>query len=391
MARKKEIVIKPNAVAEARGKMSREFLTILDMALHQVAAGLANGDDPNKLEYEFYVRDYADKFGLNFSSDAYRKLRDAVNHVMGNGFHFTMPLVDGGIANFYPFQEIDYYDGEGRMRVTFGIRFKNVVVDYINERKARVYYPLVDTLQMASGYSKRLYPILLERVHKATGDDMTFSAAGSLHGKKFDRIDSMDGFRELLDIPKSYITKQVKDICETVIREIDAYTDYHAEVFYNDAPGGRGRYPKITHICWRMERKPKVVDAETESLRLSLKAYAATLKLRFGVGNESEDYCLTAWAKTAIARGLDVPGAKFRLTVLADKQERGKVKSVLRYGQDLMSKPDEDIKDLTDTIARSASDNDSEWLQEFERKIQEQPVDKKGLTDEEYEDWLLHK
>ena len=99
--------------------------------------------------------------------------------------------------------------------------------------------------------------------------------------------------------------------------------------------------------------------------------------LAFGKGNEGADYCLKAWAKTAAANDLDAADAKRRVTLLADIQGRGHVKSVLKYGQALMAATDADIKDFTDTVeapkTRFASydqrDYDTDEFAEFERKL----------------------
>lgn len=245
-------VIEPNQIAEAKGqKMSKAYLDTLHIALNIVAH--TDGDRADNLDYEFSVNEYKDKYGLQFDSNAYKKLRKAIHDTMKSDSLLTMINERGNEVDFFPFQEVEYIPSELKVHIVFTRRFKKILNELLASKGKKIYYALPDTLQMKSEYSKKMYPILLEYM----GKPMEFAGTGSLKGKKFDRIDTLENFKELLCIPKSYVIKNIKDVCDTIQAEIEAYTPYHAEAFYNQL-AGRGRYGgKITHICWTIEKKEK--------------------------------------------------------------------------------------------------------------------------------------
>lgn len=153
MVRKKSLtVVKPNSIAEARGGMSRAFLDLLDVSLHQV---VLNGDDPERLEYSFDIADYADKFGLALNSSAFRKLRLASKDALKKDNLLSIKISDTQEMDFVVFQDIVYNDANQNITVTFGEKFKKLLGEMLKLRGLKILYSLPDTLQMDSEYTKR--------------------------------------------------------------------------------------------------------------------------------------------------------------------------------------------------------------------------------------------
>ena len=258
--RKKELqVTEPNSIAEAKGrKMSKAFLDTLYITLNLVAS--EENVHPDNLDYEFCVTDYKEKFGLQFDKNVYKKLRKAIRDTMRNDSLLTIINEQGNEVDFFPFQEIEYDANELKIHIVLGRRFKKIITDLLESKGKKVYFSLTDTLRMKSEYTKKMYPILLEYI----GKPMTFTGSGSLQGKRFDRIDTIENFKELLCIPKSYVIKNIKDTCTMIQAEIEAYTPYRVEVYYNQI-AGRGRYGgKTTHICWTIRQKEKVKEVKED-------------------------------------------------------------------------------------------------------------------------------
>lgn len=245
---KNDVVIEPNSIAESKDKkMSKAYLDILHIVLHQIANN--DDEDPNNLDYDFNVSEYRKKYEL--SNDTYRKMKRQVRYTMKNDSLMSIRLKDGSISDFFPFQEVIYNEGKGSIHIVLSRRFKFIIEELLKEKGRKVYYALPDTLQMKSAYAKKMYPILLEYF----GKPMIFTGSGSLNGKSFDRIDTIENFKEMLSMPKSYVIKNIKDTCHTIVSEIEEYTPYVVNVFFNQI-SGRGRYGgKTTHVCWTISKK----------------------------------------------------------------------------------------------------------------------------------------
>lgn len=320
MVKKKSLtVVKPNSIAEARGGMSRSFLDLLDVSLNQV---VLNGDDPERLDYKFSIEDYADKFGLAFNKNAFKKLRLASKDALKKDNLLSIRMEDSREMDFVVFQSILYNPEENSITVKFGEEFKRLLCEMLKMRGLKILYSLPDTLQMDSEYTKKMYPILLERVHKTADDRMIFSAKGTLKGEAFDRIDVFDNFKELLKIPSSYKTSNIKDMCNCIVQEIQRCTPYTAEVFYNEAAIGRGR-PKVTHICWRIEPK-EGIEAAAENAKYA----AMILETAKAAGiDKLTQKDAEAISKKAVLHGLDPAAIKRRINTVA--KYKGHVNSIV--------------------------------------------------------------
>lgn len=254
---KKNEIVEPNSIANARIQvMSKAYLDTLHIALYQIVQA---DDEPENLDYEFEVKEYKDKFGLAFDKNAYRKLRKQIHDTMKHDSLMTMPLKDGTETDFFPIQEIIYDEENGKIHIVLSRRFKSIVVELLNSKGKKVYYALPDTLKMKSEYAKKMYPILLEYV----GKPFPFKGQGTLNGIYFDRVDDIDNFRNMLNIPKSYNITNIKIVCDTICKEINNYTPYLVYTHYNMV-SSKGRYKKISHICWNISKKEDMKSSKAE-------------------------------------------------------------------------------------------------------------------------------
>lgn len=240
-------VAKPSTLAEARGQLGKGFLDVLDIILSQINE---RKDCPENLVYEINIKDYADKFGLAFDKNVYRKLRREIHAKMAGNDLISIIDKNGSIIDFHPIQEI-VWKTNGTISVMLGIRFKNMIVKTLEDKKSSIiYYALPTTLMMNSKYSKKMYPILLEHVYHR----ITFTGQGNLRGNTYTVIQPVEKFKSLLSTPKGYKTSDLKNICNTICDDIIRSTGYNASVEYNETAVGPGR-PKTTHICWRLVEK----------------------------------------------------------------------------------------------------------------------------------------
>ena len=250
----------PNKTLEARfnGRMTKGFTDLRDIVLSVVNQP---DDVPENLHYDIYISDYKDKFGLKFDDNVYKKIRNEVTRQMRDDSLLSGFDEDGDPMVFFPFQRISW-KANGLMHVVLGEDFKKILVG----KGAKTFYSIGDTLQMKSKYSKIMYPRLLEHINQ---QKIEFKARGSLNGQYYTFYEPIEQFRSICGVPKSYKISHIKDLCETIIAEIEENTDYKAKVFYNSARTPDAKKPVVTHIAWNIAKKPMdeehVIDADPES------------------------------------------------------------------------------------------------------------------------------
>lgn len=246
MSDKKPEVVEPNTIVEARGSMNKAFLDTFHAALAQVAQ---SDDIPELLEYEWDAKQYKNMYGLKYTDNIYKKMANDADNCFKNDTIFIGDYKKG--EEIHVFSRV-HYDGQaGKISIRFSNEFKTLLVQSIEQKGKKVYFSLPDTLRMGSMYSKRMYPILLEYI----GHPIVFTGEGSLKGQKFDRIDSIQNFRDILSLPDSYNIARIKTICKTIVDEVQEFTPYEASVSYNALARGQGRYPSVTHVCWNIHKK----------------------------------------------------------------------------------------------------------------------------------------
>ncbi len=269
--KKKEAVVKPNSLAEAGGLYSKVLLDVVDMILPKV--GDESEEDKGCLCYDLNLKEYAKSYGFKFDKNLFKKFRVSTKKEFDREPSVSMILPNGHEVVFKLFQELEYSEEDLSVKAMLTTRFKEQLVNLLDQRGRKVFYALTDTLPMRSEYSKKMYPILLERVHKSPTDRMQFSGKGSQQGIYFDRIDPIERFKELLDIPKSYKISNIKTTCTMIANEIETFTPYIARYYFNEYAPGRGR-PGVTHICWTMERKEAPADKKKTVIRTDVSEVA---------------------------------------------------------------------------------------------------------------------
>lgn len=260
MARKTEKEKAPRAKApdktlEARfnGKLTKGFTDLRDIVLSVVNRP---DDDPENLDYDIFLPDYKEKFGMKFDRNVYQKIQSEVRRQMKYDTLLTTISERGNEVDFFPFQEIEWC-GNGMIHVVLGRRFKKILAEKGNPYTI---YSIAYTLPMKSKYSKVMFPRLMEHLWQSR---MRFNYRGDQRDNSFTYFETINQFREICGIPESYNTAKVKQVCATIVNDIADYTDYTAEVFFNSAqvPGSTSKKPMVTHVCWNLIRKSgEVID-----------------------------------------------------------------------------------------------------------------------------------
>lgn len=239
----------PDKTLEARfnGKLTKGFTDLRDIVLSVVNRP---DDDPENLDYDIYLPDYKDKFGMKFDRHVYQKIQSEVRRQMKYDTLLTTISERGNEVDFFPFQEVEWC-GNGMIHVVLGRRFKKILSEKGNPYTV---YSIAYTLPMKSKYSKVMFPRLMEHQWQSR---MRFNCRGDQKDNSFTYFETLEQFREICGIPKSYQVVHIKNVCNTIIEDIAEYTDYTAEVFFNSAqvPGSTSKKPMVTHICWNLKRK----------------------------------------------------------------------------------------------------------------------------------------
>lgn len=249
-------VVEPNALTEAiysESKLSKSYLDLFTILLAVV--GKDKEENPQQLIYDFNVKDHKKLFGLEKEHSVYYRLKKAVSSISSYNPILSIKLKNRkDRVHVCVFQHVQYIKGKDGVVVRLEITADfNELLLGLSKEKGKVYYNLSEILQMKSSYSKRVYPILKRFVSKKkVNRQIIFFGDGTLMGKKFNVIQKVDYFREILCLNDCYTIGQIKKICETIVSEINELTIYHIEVFFNSAPSG-GRYDKITHIMWNIQ------------------------------------------------------------------------------------------------------------------------------------------
>lgn len=359
--KKELLVIKPVNLAEARGKLSKSSLDLLDITMHEIAM---HTDNPDKLEYVIKAKDYVDKIGVSSATNAYTKIKETARTALRNKDILRIAGADGRITEFVLFQSISYAgEKNGVLTVELSRKLKTAINELMALRGKKIYYAMTDTLSMKSGYSKRYYPILLMRVHQKPDDRMEFAGRGSLQGKHYDHIVQIAEFRSFLGIPDSYKTNRIKDIVNTITEEIESCTKYHAEAEYSESGTGKGR-KSVTHICFRMREKESSIQEETELDQLEEKVSEMTKKMKeFELLTLKDIRNITRAAKE---NGLEEADIEKRLRYIAEAKNK-KIKNLVGYAICIMQEFEEpkEMKPKHGYMERSYTDEQMTALEKY--------------------------
>lgn len=227
---------KPRSLVEARCCLKASENDVFDMILSYINR---DNDIEENLTYTLVIDDFKDKFGLKYSKNAYKKIRDGVGQLKGKTIDIWSD--DGEkFESYVLFQTIKWNDGKGKITVKLGEDIKRLL---IQQKQSITYYEIRYTLPMSSRYSKRLYVMFKE---------WAFSPSKT----RYDRVEDL---REKLQVPLSYGYNKFKQrILEESINEINGSTDIFV-TFIEHKISVRGGY-KVDGLTFQIKKKVCATD-----------------------------------------------------------------------------------------------------------------------------------
>jgi plasmid replication initiation protein len=227
-------VKKADVIVKARYKLnplSLKFITSL-------IAGLKRGDSINEI-YQFKVKDFKELTGLK-RKDLYWAIKESLKELLekpiyipkGKNENDNSFLVLNWVAS------AEYQEGEGIVEFEISSKLRPYLLE---AQKKFLKYRLENILNLRSSYSIRLYEILKDWLELQ-----------ARYGKRAEKIISLDEFREMLEIPRSYKYGMLKQrIIEKAKTELGKHTDIIFE--YEEIKTGR----KVTYLKFIIEPNVK--------------------------------------------------------------------------------------------------------------------------------------
>ena len=250
-------VKKADVVVKARYKLnplSLKFITTL-------ITGLKRSDDINE-EYVFRVKDFQELTKLK-RKDLYWAIKETLKELLekplyipnDNGF-IMCNLISGG----------HYVESRGEVRFMIYPKLRPFLLE---AQKKFLKYKLENILPLKSSYSIRIYEILKDWLE-----------LNSRYGNKAEKIISLDEFREILEIPRSYqYSSHIKKlILEKAKTEFEKHTDLLFE--YKEIKTGR----KVTHLKFIIKPNPAKLQTDNriqDNYFKSRKAFVALLRRNY--------------------------------------------------------------------------------------------------------------
>ena len=259
-------VKKADVVVKARYKLnplSLKFITTL-------IAGLKRSDDINEL-YQFKVKDFKELTGLK-RKDLYWAVKEALKELLEKPIYIPKGNENDNDNSFLMFNWVasaEYKEGEGIVE----FEISNKLRPYLLEaQKKFLKYRLENILPLKSSYSIRIYEILKDWLEMY-----------SRQGRKAEKIITLDEFRQMLEIPRSYVYGMLKRrILEKAKAELAEHTDLIFD--YEEIKTVR----KVTHLHFYIRPNPKNIQADNriqENYFNNRKAFVALLRQNYS-GNE---------------------------------------------------------------------------------------------------------
>jgi plasmid replication initiation protein len=231
---KKSEVKKADVIVKARYKLSPLAIKFVSV----IISNLKRGDDINE-EYIFKVKDFQELTGQK-TKRIYNLIEEAVNNLLTNPL--TIPLDDEkkSILKANWISGAIYNDGEIRFMIYPKLR------PYLLEVKEKfLRYKLENILPLKSSYSIRIYEILKD-----------WYEMNKRYGNKTEKIIKLEEFKDILEIPKSYIYGMIKKrILLKAKSELEEYTDIMFD--FEEIKTGR----KVTHIKLIIKDNPNKIES----------------------------------------------------------------------------------------------------------------------------------
>jgi len=250
-------VKKSEAIVRARYKLSPLAIKFITT----IIANLKRSDDVNE-EYVLKVKDFKELTGQK-TKRIYELIDEALNDLLKNPL--TIPLGDekNSVLKANWVSGAIYNAGEVRFMIYPKLR------PFLLEVKEKyLKYRLENILFLKSSYVIRVYEILKD-----------WFEMYSRYGSKAEKIVSVNEFREILEIPRSYVYGMLKKrILEKAKKELEEHTDIIFE--YEEIKTGR----KVTHLKFIIRPNPAKLQADNkiqENYFNSRKAFVALLRKNY--------------------------------------------------------------------------------------------------------------
>ena len=257
-------VKKSEAIVKARYKLSPLAIKFISV----IISNLKRSDDVNE-EYVLKVKDFKELTGQK-TKRIYELIDEALNDLLKNPL--TIPLGDekNSILKANWVSGAVYNEGEVKFMIYPKLR------PFLLEVKEKfLKYKLENILPLKSSYVIRLYEILKDWLE-----------LNSRYGNRAEKIISLNEFREILEIPRSYQYGNSSGIKQRILNKAKTELEKHTDIIfeYEEIKSGR----KVTHLKFTIKQNPKKVKPKPK------------LQTQKGVKHKKDDF--KTWRKEILEK-----------------------------------------------------------------------------------------
>ena len=255
-------VKKSDAIVKARYKLSPLAIKFISV----IISNLKRSDDINE-EYILKVKDFRELTGQK-TKRIYELIDEALNDLLKNPL--TIPLGDekNSILKANWVSGAVYNEGEVKFMIYPKLR------PFLLEVKEKfLKYRLENILSLRSSYVIRLYEILKD-----------WFELNNRYGNKTEKVISVDEFREMLEIPKSY--QYSSHIKKLILNKAKTELEKHTDIIFDFEEIKSGR--KVTHLKFTIKPNPKKVKPKPK------------LQTQTGAKHKKDDF--KAWRKEILEK-----------------------------------------------------------------------------------------
>jgi len=253
-------VKKSEAIVKARYKLSPLAIKFISV----IISNLKRSDDINE-EYILKVKDFRELTGQK-TKRIYELIDEALNDLLKNPL--TIPLGDekNSILKANWVSGAVYNEGEVKFMIYPKLR------PFLLEVKEKfLKYKLENILPLKSSYVIRLYEILKDWLE-----------LNSRYGNKAEKIISLDEFREILEIPKSYQYGNSSGIKRRILEKAKTELEKHTDILFDFEEIKSGR--KVTHLKFIIKPNPAKLQTDNriqDNYFKSRKTFVALLRRNY--------------------------------------------------------------------------------------------------------------
>ena len=253
-------VKKSEAIVKARYKLSPLAIKFISV----IISNLKRSDDINE-EYILKVKDFRELTGQK-TKRIYELIDEALNDLLKNPL--TIPLGDekNSILKANWVSGAVYNEGEVKFMIYPKLR------PFLLEVKEKfLKYKLENILPLKSSYVIRLYEILKDWLE-----------LNSRYGNKAEKIISLDEFREILEIPKSYQYGNSSGIKRRILEKAKTELEKHTDLLFEYEEIKTGR--KVTHLKFIIKPNPAKLQTDNriqDNYFKSRKTFVALLRRNY--------------------------------------------------------------------------------------------------------------